>query len=449
VSLLVAQEERKGPTLRAGALTRRYSVVHLVAQEMHKGLIESQVLDHMAHHASVHGADAPRKVAVAFLEPVRVALRAAARRRVRALRRRAPNVTVMLLPYVSRLGIDANARLLAIRLRRFCAGDPFVLHCRSETAVTWAAAFRHAMPSAAIVADFRGVWPDEYLYAKGVDGVAAADPATREGYERALAEVKRALQSADMVLTVSSALGDWLAGHGSRREAAVVVPTCVSGITFSASDRRLIRDRLGVADKVVLVYSGTVTRYQHVDEGFAAFARIAIAQLGEEHAHVLAITPDVAQMRAALTAANVPITATTVTRLPQQEVASYLSAGDVGFLLRADNIVNRVSVPVKLGEYLAAGIPVVVSRVDGWLQDLVTRAAAGWSVDWFGSSEGDRQEIVARIIHELRHGPSRRAGALALCREHFLWSAHTQRVREVYLTALARVAVGVSNAVAG
>jgi glycosyltransferase involved in cell wall biosynthesis len=226
------------------------------------------------------------------------------------------------------------------------------------------------------------------------------------------------------------------------------VPTCVAGVTFSASDRRAIRDRLGVADKTVLVYAGTVTRYQHVDDGFAAFASIAIRQVGPEQAHVLAITPDLAQMRAALTAAGIPSTATTVMSVPQHEVASYLAAGDAAFLLRADSIVNRVSVPVKLGEYLAAGVPVVVSQVDGWLQETVAHAAAGWSIDWFGSAEDARQAIVAGILNELRHGPSRREGALKLCRERFLWSAHTHRVRRVYVTALDRAAVRMANAAA-
>lgn len=433
-----ARQKRHDPIVHTIEPAQPYTLVHLVAQEMHKGLIETQVLDHMEHQATQVGPNAPRRVAVAFLEPVRVALRRAARRRIRALRRRAPHVNVMVLPYISRFSEHANARMLSMRLRVFRRGDPIVFHCRAESAVRWAVAFQNVMPSAAIVADFRGVWPEEYLHAKGISTPADADAPTLSGYERALSDVKYAVQSADMALTVSVGLRDWLGQHGLRPEAALVVPTCVSTLTFADADRRAIRDRLGVSDKVVLAYAGTVTGYQDVGDGFAAFARIALEQLGEEHLHVLCITPDVHAMRRVLDETGVPARATTVLSVPQEAVGPHLCAADAGFLLRADSVVNRVSVPVKLGEYLAAGVPVVMSRVDGWLHNTVENASAGWSIDWFGRADAERRRLVADIVRDLRGGASRREAALALCRRQFLWSAYTPQVRDTYRTALVR-----------
>ena len=99
----IAARERL-PTSRPSepSPTQPNALVHLVAQEMHKGLIESQVLDHMEEQARQGGGDAPQRVAVAFLEPVRVALQSGARQRLRLLRRRAPHLTVGMLPDVSR-----------------------------------------------------------------------------------------------------------------------------------------------------------------------------------------------------------------------------------------------------------------------------------------------------------------------------------------------------------
>lgn len=64
------------------------------------------------------------------------------------------------------------------------------------------------------------------------------------------------------------------------------------------------------------------------------------------------------------------------------EVAAMLREARLGFLFRAPNIVNEVSWPMKLGEYLGAGSPVVVSRC-GWdAERLIERFDAGLVVNW-------------------------------------------------------------------
>lgn len=441
MTLPAVRQQRHNSLERVGELAQGYALVHLVAQEMHKGLIETQVLDHMEHQATHCDPSGPQRVAVGFLEPVRVALRRAARQRIRTLQRRAPHVEVILLPYISRLSDGVNARVLSLRLRRFARGDAIVFHCRSESAVRWAVAFRRVLGSAAIVADFRGVWPDEYLHSKGVASPVDADPVTLSGYQRAMFDVEYALRNADMALAVSGALRDWLGQRGGPGERTAVVPTCVASVAFSAHARQAVRERMGVADKIVLAYAGTVTAYQHLTDGFIAFAQIALEQLGEERIHLLCITPDAESMRRLLEQAGLTARAASVLSVSQADVAAHLSAADAGFLLRDDNIVNRVSVPVKLGEYLAAGVPVVMSRVDGWLDAMVAEANAGWSIDWFGRGTTERHRLVAAILRDLRdpNGAAvRHDAALALCRRVFLWSAYTARVRDVYRTALAR-----------
>jgi hypothetical protein len=51
------------------------------------------------------------------------------------------------------------------------------------------------------------------------------------------------------------------------------------------------------------------------------------------------------------------------------EVSDFLHESEVGFLLRKDNIVNRVCFPTKLGEYLASGSWVVSSDIDWDVRD--------------------------------------------------------------------------------
>lgn len=51
--------------------------------------------------------------------------------------------------------------------------------------------------------------------------------------------------------------------------------------------------------------------------------------------------------------------------LPSKEVPSHLKLMDAGLLLRSDLILNRVSSPTKICEYLAAGVPLVCTQYSG------------------------------------------------------------------------------------
>jgi glycosyltransferase involved in cell wall biosynthesis len=59
-------------------------------------------------------------------------------------------------------------------------------------------------------------------------------------------------------------------------------------------------------------------------------------------------------------------------------VPEYLAAGDLGLLLRDPHPVNRVASPVKFAEYLAAGLPVLVSPGVGDAAAIVERERVGF-----------------------------------------------------------------------
>jgi len=63
------------------------------------------------------------------------------------------------------------------------------------------------------------------------------------------------------------------------------------------------------------------------------------------------------------------------------ELATYLSEADVGFLIREDTLVNRVSFPTKLSEYLAVGSWVVTSDIDWDVADVISENNVGLLVN--------------------------------------------------------------------
>ena len=412
-----------------------YVLVHVVAGESLAELIAPQVIDHMRSQARADGPLRPTRVIALFLEPARVALGRRMRRRAATFRERAAEIEIVLHPYVSRLGVRRNARPAAWRIRRRAHGQPVVFHCRGEYAVEWANAMQEHLPHSVIIADIRGAWPEEFLFARGYDGPDGADADSLAGYAFHRARLRGSLDRAGGVISVSPGMLEWLEEQGAPRSRLTYVPCCVQTVTFDPAVRDQTRAELRLSHHLVLAYAGTLGRYQHIEDGVIPFVRA----MAERHndVHLLALVPDPAAMRRMLHAQGVPSDRATALTVAQRDVTRYLSAADAGLLLRAPSRMNRFSQPTKLGEYLAAGLPVIVSRGTGQVDALIERNAAGLVVEAFDVSWPQLLGEADRVWHGLRsRGEELRRNALTLCEREFLWASYTERVRKAYAIAL-------------
>lgn len=418
-----------------------YAVVQLVADEMHKDLIGAQVVDHMMWQASADAPDRPASVTVGFLEAARNAIRSRSRRRLRELRLRAPAVRMIVLPYSSRVGVEASARWNALRLRRLTGGRPAVFHCRGESALEWALALRRHFTGAGLVADIRGPWAEELLFARGYDGPQNADDLSAREYQRARRRLAGLLTNVDVVLTVSPGMVEWLEDVGVTRGRVAYVPCCVSRVTFSEEDRRRVRAELGLGDRLVFVYLGSATPYQYLKDGVAPFFRLAAERADT---HLLVLTPDAEAMRGLLSAAGVPDGRVTIRRVANVEVPAFLAASDAGLLLSEPHRLASVVQPVKLGEYLAAGVPVVVSRGATHVARMIERSGAGLVLEPPPSQLSSHARTVEELCERLRReGGRMRRAAVTLCEQELTWSRYTAVVRQAYRRALSHGAESV------
>ena len=197
-----------------------------------------------------------------------------------------------------------------------------------------------------------------------------------------------------------------------------------------------MRQELGIEGKLVLAaLIGDSTRYQHLEDGIMPL----LGALRRHHpdVHLMCITTDPARARRAAAEAQLPDDAITVVTLPQESIPEYLAAADAGLLLKAPSRLNRFVQPVKLGEFLAAGLPLVVSSGIGAVSDLIERSGAGVVVDVFGRDAGSLTEEAERLYLRLkREAAAMREAALTLCQSEFLWSRHIETVRRIYVSAL-------------
>jgi len=301
--------------------------------------------------------------------------------------------------------------------------------------VKWAAALKSFFPESGIVADIRGAWPEELLFDRGFEDPDVADSVSRAAYELAIARLQSALGHAAAVFSVSPDLLNWLSMIGAPQEKLTYVPCCVPRVQFSPDARERLRTALGMTERLVFAYLGTVSKYQHIHDGLVPFFRALIKQCPS--AHLLCLTSDPQSICQALAAGGLPLDRATVLCLPHDQVAAHLCAADAGLLLRAPSRMNKFSRPTKLAEYLACGLPVVLSRGMGETDSLVERAGAGIVIDAFSPDAAGVLSEAGRVIAALAQNiEAMRANALALARSEFLWACYTDRVRSAYYRAL-------------
>ncbi len=210
----------------------------------------------------------------------------------------------------------------------------------------------------------------------------------------------QAVRRADAVLTRSLAACEILlarAGAGTSPEKFHVVTNGRDETLFNpatAEARGAARRSLGIEEAVPLVvYAGSCGE-QYCIEEMLCFFRLVLARRSD--ARLLLLTGEPEGMRRLLVQVPDVESATTLLRVPIEQVPALLSAADLGMALRRPTFSMRAVAPVKLGEYLLCGLPVLATSGIGDSDALVTpevgyllddmrenrlSAAADWLVD--------------------------------------------------------------------
>ncbi len=311
-----------------------------------------------------------------------------------------------------------------------------ILICRQPRAALVACAARDQMRTRGgdapfVVHDQRGVRPEEYLMSLGRDeGDLAADEKRMLSSYRE--QERGACCGADAVLCVSTPMANRVRKlHGVPTERVLRLPNHAHPVDDAEQLRAAARKKLRIDDDtLVLAYSGTLAAWQ-LPEATALFARAVANQL--PGTRLLMVTPDRAVARAATKAAGVekPIIRTST----PDHAHEWVAAADYGLLLRDDSEVNRVSCPVKFGEYLACGVRPVLTPTVGDQSDLCMSTGLGVVIGL-----GDAGDAARRLLIDVRNpfalGPEQRAKRRAWATENITPAGTAKKLMELLSTVL-------------
>ncbi len=247
-----------------------------------------------------------------------------------------------------------------------------------------------------LIFDIRGLWAEEYEDA----GIWARGSLP---FRLTKAVEKQCVEAADGIVVLTERVRKVLfidenAWYPHYKAALQVIPCCadLSQIENLQDERETLRRELNLQDKTVLVYVGKFGGWYMQAEmvDFFAQTRHQVPDL-----HFLVLTQsDPEMIRSEFARRNVPESEFTILRSAPERVGAYLAASDVALSFIAAFPSKIASSPTKLGEYLAAGLPVVCNPGVGDVDLIIEEHHAGVIVPSFSD---EAYAGAARELQEL------------------------------------------------
>lgn len=275
-----------------------------------------------------------------------------------------------------------------------------MVHARNQVPATIALALKRRF-GLRMIFDVRGLMAEEYVDANH----------WKKGnvpYRLTKAMESRALRASDGVVTLTEKIWpeikDWK-GLRDRDVIQEVVPCCtdLDRFRFLQSERDRVRAELGLQDRFVLVYSGSIGGWYLTDKTADFFVALLKRR---PNGHFLWLTGgDKSLIERLMSDRGVNLDQFTVLNVPTADVPGYLSAADVGIAFYKPTFSRLATSPVKISEYLACGLPVIVNAGVGDSDDFVAAQKVGAVVKDFNEGEYERtlatiESLVAGGIRE-------------------------------------------------
>ena len=214
---------------------------------------------------------------------------------------------------------------------------------------------------------------------------------------------QRLLRDADGLVTLAAAIRPHMEQlPGLRGRATIppweVIPSCadLEHFRFRPDGRRRVRAALGVGERPLWIYAGSIGTWYLLEEMLDCFrvARSEWAGLGL----LLVINAPVEPVRAAVRRAGLSQEDVFVRRARFEEMPDYLSAAEAGIAFIRPCVSKRSSSPTKFAEYLACGLPLLINWGIGDGDDLIAAQGAGALVRSFEAAEYRRAAVALREL---------------------------------------------------
>jgi glycosyltransferase involved in cell wall biosynthesis len=250
-----------------------------------------------------------------------------------------------------------------------------------------------------MIFDVRGLMADEYVDAEHWRKNSLPYRMTK------LLE-RKALSTADGIVTLTEKIWPLISesnGLSDGHAIHEVVPCCADLrlFRFDQLERERLRAELGIDDRFVIVYSGSIDGW-YLTEKMADFFRSV--KRNNSGAYFLWLTRgNHERVNEVMTTRDLVETDYKILSLDPASIPAYLSASDAGLAFIKPCFSKMASSPTKYAEYLACGLPLIINSGIGDSDSLIRDENVGALVESFDDSEYLRAAAVIEQLNADRH----------------------------------------------
>lgn len=294
-----------------------------------------------------------------------------------------------------------------------------IVHARSYPAALVACLLRRNFKFQ-LIFDMKGLYPAEGQH---LNRFFSGD--TRKW----IAIEKWLLKQADRIIGVSPEFLDYITPQFTKKYSTI--PCCVDSALFvrDVKNRDELRKQHNLESRSIFVFSGSIGVWEQIQSLVQLFENI---KKNFPTAFLLILTqtqPDkIGAIFEKIGSGNYSIL-----HLPPEKVPAFLMAADFALLVRQKHLINKVSLTVKFGEYLAAGLPVIVTASTGEAARLVTTYDCGAVIE-------DENDIkIAQKIQQIQSDYDKiQQNDIKLITEYLDFNICANKYRNIYYQLLGR-----------
>lgn len=237
---------------------------------------------------------------------------------------------------------------------------------------------------------------------------------------------KRAFTNADRLSCVSHRMGSWIKNRYGRED-YTVIPCCVLNTEndLDMNGRVSMRKRLGYSKNCkVICYLGDLDKWQNIENLLTLYKSISKI---EPNSKFLFISPNSNKLIEKIKSIGLELSKCHFVSCKQSEVVKYLKASDAGIVMRGDTLVDNISCPIKIGEYLNAGLPVLLTGNIGDMSELIEKNKVGLIID-------DKNPSVDEISQFLNSNSYEESfyKCKTFVREYLTWNRYLEEFKILY-----------------
>lgn len=324
-----------------------------------------------------------------------------------------------------------------IRMRRMAfklaaQHDFKIVHCRSYISALIGLALQKRK-KLKFVFDMRGLWADER-----VDGGLwnLRNPLYRFIYCYFKKKERTFLNAADYVVSLTQNAADEIHSwkHIKNQPIPIAVIPCSADMDLfdankiSEADKWELKLKLGISkEDFVLSYIGSIGTWYMLDEMLDFFAELLIKK---PKSKFLFITNDpVSAIQEKARARGIPHSSIIVTQAARNQMPLHISISDYTIFFIKPSYSKKASSPVKQGETMSMGIPIICNSGVGDTDLIVKESNAGFVINDFSK---DAYNKVIDALGSKMDNNSIRAGAL----KWYSLTSAIQKYKSVYSTIL-------------